>query len=311
LVLGLSLLFCYHANSQVTLKLTDQEVIEGENIDVFLTVADFGQITKIDLSLNWDTSYLTFNSIDPENIGALSINNFNRAEVDNGAIGMEWEAIGLPFVSIPDGDPLFKLSFTTKRAGNTKIDLSDLPIPVAIVRTTNTNNPFDLRDLTEDDDFSGGNITILSPSAGMVSPPPPLASAGDVTFSLTPDKNIACIDDRICYSVAVENFDSIISFNFPIDWDPTVLAYDQAENFNLEHLAPADINATPADGILAFTYTGDINSAEGLATGVSVSDGTSIVNLCFNVIGSNNNQPSIFVGPDSQQPLGSEIVSFI
>ena len=310
LILGLSLLFCYNINAQVTLELSNREVTEGERIEVQLRVADFGQITKIDLSLEWDTSFLAFNSINPENIGDLNINNFNRGEVDNGAIGMEWEARSLPSVSIPDGNSLFTLTFTTKKAGNTKIDLSDFPIPVAIVRTTNVNNPFDLRDLTEDDDFSGGNITINPSSAGMSSPPPSASMAEDLNFTFTPDEEIVCIGDQVCYSIAVENFDSIISFQFPLDWDPAVLEYDRSTNFNLENFTDAGIVATQNDGILRITYEGaGLSNPEGFESGFTVPDGTSIVDLCFNVIGENNNQQNIFVGPDSRQLLGREAVT--
>ncbi len=315
MVLGLSLLFCFGASAQPSILLTDTNVQEGEEFEVVLSIKDVTDISKIRLTLTWDTTYLEFNStkdIISNGVDIPGLKKENFIPREEGFIGMDWdiEALqGFPdkSITLPGNDWywVFKASFIAKKAGPTALSIGDMPIPFIIERFQGNNYTA----IQSRDFIDGGNITILPSSSDMVSPPPPSVSAEDMTFSITPDKEIACIGDRVCYSLAVENFDSLLTFQFPLSWDQTVLAYDQAEKINLENFRDSDISETQSGESLRIIYTGDLSNPIFLENGITIPDGTSIVDLCFNVIGKNDSQQSIFPGPESTDQFGTEAVN--
>lgn len=320
LVLGLSLLCFFAASAQPSIlltdtELTDTEVQEGDEFEVVLSVKDFTDISKVGLTLRWDTTFLEYNKI--TDINSADISGLKEESIiprEEGFIALDWKSadVNIPSIKLEGNDWyfMFKASFKAKKAGSTKLRIGEegeSPIPFLIERFQGDKNTA----IQNRDFIFGGNIIINPSSAGMVSPPslpPSSTSAEDVEFTLTSDKNIACRGDRICYSVAVENFDSISLFQFPLSWDQTILEFDQVENFNLDNFTEAEIGGDPSNGFLRAIYAGDINDPIHLTNGANVPDGTVIVDICFNVIGSNNSQPSIFVGTDSEDNFVTEAI---
>ena len=84
--------------------------------------------------------------------------------------------------------------------------------------------------------------------------------------------------------VTVTNFDSIVSSQFVIQWDPAVLDFGAILTYNLPGMNSEDFGlADTASGILRFAY-----EAPSLSSGVSKSDGSTIFRMSFYVKGEVN-----------------------
>lgn len=88
------------------------------------------------------------------------------------------------------------------------------------------------------------------------------------------------VGDQICYNLKVNHFDTIIAFNFNLNYDQSVLRFDDANTlistlpgFNFDK----DIHAKP--GNIGFLWSSPNFS------GFSIDDGEPLVEVCFTVIG--------------------------
>lgn len=96
------------------------------------------------------------------------------------------------------------------------------------------------------------------------------------------DKNI---------TVKVTNFDSVVSMQYVIRWNPTVLKYVTVNNFGaVPGLGLSNFNAANAldSGFVKMQWEGSV-----YPPGISVSDGTTIFRLRFTVIGPDTSSSTI------------------
>lgn len=108
------------------------------------------------------------------------------------------------------------------------------------------------------------------------------ALSAQIGFSM-PFINGAATGSNKSLTVKVTNFDSIVSMQYVIRWDPTVLKYLTIDNFG----------AVPTLGLTHFNAANALDSGyvklqwEGpnFFPGVSVPDGTAIFRMRFNIIG--------------------------
>lgn len=84
-----------------------------------------------------------------------------------------------------------------------------------------------------------------------------------------------------CLDVTVEDFDEILTMQFTLSYDPTVVAFDFVDfgSGNPLNIALTDFGSDPSIGIITLTWF-DVNFS-----GVTVSDNDVIFTLCFNTIG--------------------------
>lgn len=91
-------------------------------------------------------------------------------------------------------------------------------------------------------------------------------------------------DPSFCMDVTVKDFTDILSMEFSIAWDPTVIRFDQIENFSLPGLTQDNFDVTDvANGIITLKWRFD-DCGPG-ATGVTLDDGRRIFSLCFTALG--------------------------
>ena len=100
-------------------------------------------------------------------------------------------------------------------------------------------------------------------------------SIDKVTF-ITPQVN-ATSGSQICLPLEVANFDEVIAVQFGIKFNPSVLAFSHAESVDLPDMKFGTTQA--ANGELRALWV----DPESLSSGVQ--DGSTIAELCFNVIG--------------------------
>lgn len=84
---------------------------------------------------------------------------------------------------------------------------------------------------------------------------------------------------EICVPLKVNLFDSILSTQFSVNYDASLLSYTEAKNLNLENLSLSNIN-NPSSGDITVSWLSPDN-----INGTTVPDQTTICDLCFDAIG--------------------------
>ena len=121
---------------------------------------------------------------------------------------------------------------------------------------------------------------------------------GQVTFSISPSLVDTTSGSSVCLDVEVQGFNSLVSAQYSINYDETVLEFTSTQNLNLNNLQSSNI-ANPAPGDITFSWLSD-----DLAVGTTVPDGTSIYQICFDVIGASMTESDIDF---SGSPTGIEV----
>ena len=112
-------------------------------------------------------------------------------------------------------------------------------------------------------------------------------SFAQVTFSVSPDSLDTTTGSNVCLDVTVSGFSDIMTMQYSMNYNPAVLSFTGAQNFNLANFNSTNIGSSSA-GDLTFSWLSD-----DVANGSSVSDGTSIYQLCFDVIGTSLTETTI------------------
>lgn len=83
-----------------------------------------------------------------------------------------------------------------------------------------------------------------------------------------------------CVEVQVADFVKLLSMQYSLRWDPKLLRFKRVSNFQLPSLGPEDFGAhRSAEGILTAIWIDEH------LKGVTVNNGTTIYQLCFDVLG--------------------------
>jgi len=127
-----------------------------------------------------------------------------------------------------------------------------------------------------------------------------LAACDAVRFSLPFES--ALPGQNICLPITVSNFTDIQSVQFSINWDPNVLNFTNAQNFNpsVPSLGTANINVDNMAGFITLSWL-DINF-----TGVDLADGQVLFEICFDVVGNLGDFTPVFF---SDNPTALEVTN--
>ena len=98
-----------------------------------------------------------------------------------------------------------------------------------------------------------------------------------VSFSFQPKDTIIDIDSTICLKVIVKNFVDIVSIRYSLNWDSTILRYNNVQNFGLTGIPNINFSRTNR-GALSFSW-------QNLAgTGITLEDGSRLYEICFTAL---------------------------
>lgn len=243
----------------LALTVGSSSVTVGTAACVPVTVANFADIQNLTFSVNYDASILEFTG--GQNFNA-SVTGLDAADITNpsaGNIVVSWS--GASGVTLADGSTLFELCFNTLMPGTSAVSISGTPTAIDV-----TNGSAETVPVTP----NNGSITVN-----------PVVSGDDFLLTLA-DAN-AMMGDRICLPLTTTNFTDLVGLQFSLNYDPTVLTYVEAINQLFITPLP-DVSvlsvANPNPGDLTFTWN------DPTTEGVTLADGSVLLELCFDVIGS-------------------------
>ena len=94
--------------------------------------------------------------------------------------------------------------------------------------------------------------------------------------------------ETACLSITTAQFNEIVSMQYTMTWDPTVLTFREVKNFGLPGMTDTNFGDRAADkGILAYSWF-DAN-----VQGITKPDGTKLYDVCFEAIGDTGKSTSL------------------
>ena len=249
----------------VGLFIDDLDAPGGGQVCVPITATGFTDVESIQLGIEWDPSVLSFDAENGVRGIGISPVNINANRVDQGELNALWFFDTAP-VTVEDGGVLFEVCFNVigGTGATTEISIADFP---------NASPPFEI-EISSNNMFlefftDNATFTVGSGSTGGGDPD----GVGFIVEEIfTGDAT------SICVPILTQNFDSLVAFMTGVSFDPSVLSFT---GFNMTGLSNIQVAAQNADnGELRVLWT-DQN-----ANAVTLPDGTSLLELCFDIIGS-------------------------
>jgi len=101
--------------------------------------------------------------------------------------------------------------------------------------------------------------------------------AGPPFTIIVSEESVVLPDNEICVDVSVQNFDNILSTQYVLTWDASVLTNATPNNFNLNGVNANSFNINDSAGSATFSWNNNV--------GIDVADNTVIYSICYDVVG--------------------------
>ncbi len=232
---------------------------------VQISVSGFDDLVSIQHSIHWDPSVIQYSHTQAYNLNELTAGNFGTSQVGSGTLTFSWNVditssdVG---VTVPDGTVIYEVCFDLIGAGGTSSAISFDGTPTNIEVTQEGMQP------TDQIIFNNGTVNITGTGGGVN------------TVSVTVGDISGDPGDIVCVPVSVESFDDIMSFQWSMNWDPTIMTFDHVENFNTNLIAlfSGSFNNT-APGQVGVSWNDPSNLPQTLP------DGAVLYDICFEIVG--------------------------
>lgn len=241
-------------NQEVCVKISAPEGMSTINTLNFLT--------------EWNANTLQFVQIKNFNskIPGFAESFFNKANVANGVLGLNWVAPGSTSATLNPGENLFEVCFkAVGLSGTLSPTDSILEAPVQLNRNTAV---ITRRGSVLNIGLAPRNceVQIIQPAGVRI-----VLSAGNGKPG-----------DEICTDVTVGNFKDVIDLQFSLSWEPADISFAEIKNLNTTALPGLSLGSNfslvgTSGGALSFDYTS--------ATPRTVLDGTVIFQVCYDITG--------------------------
>lgn len=242
----------------------------GGTVDLQLKVTNFSNINSLQFPIVYNSSVLQFVSIDNAALPGFTNGNYNAS---NGKVTISWFADPGAYpsgFSIADNSSIFTLHFTVLTNGSATVNIANQAPGIEVIRN---GAPVTLN-------FANGGSQVTGGSGG------PAPTQG---FSIIANTIYIPQGTTGCMPVTVNDFTNIVSMQYAMHWDNTVLQYQNTQSYNLPGLTAASFGGTPATGLQLMGWD-DPNT-----TGVTRANGTKIYDVCFQAIGPVGSQSLITI----------------
>ena len=247
---------------------SDETVSPGNNACVEVSVVNFADIQSLQAGMSWDPSVISYTGVQNFNgLPGFSASAFNANDAANGSLRFLWtDPTAENPVTLADGFVVFEICFDAVGSNGQMSDVDFGSIGNFDVEFSDSNGS------ALEFENTSGKVTVQE-------------QGGMADFTLRGESLQASMGTTACVGISAENFDDISSMQFTLQWDASVMTFDQVQNFNLDGLNGSSFNPVSSDK-LRLTW----NSFDG--SGVNITDGTEIFEVCFDVIGDCTEQPT-------------------
>ena len=238
--------------SSVAFAATTVTANEGDNVCLDVTTSNFMDIASFMYDHTFNTSVIAFDQIiDAGNLANLTFDTNNAA---NGTVGVSWNNGGTG-INLGNNTLLYQICFNVVGAGGTSSNL-----PFANANATNG---------------AGDAVNVIGNAGGVNV----MAVTSD--FTIVASDVTAASGSNICIDISVLNFTDILSMQYSMNFDPSVLQFTGI--IDPEALLNINFGETQAtSGNLTLSWLDeDLN-------GITLPNNTVIYQVCFDVIGPNN-----------------------
>lgn len=252
--------------TDLTFIASEETAANGATVCVDVSALNFTDIVSMQYSINYNSSVLSFQNASGFNLPGMGPSNVGNPTAGN--ITVSWLADDpVAGQSVADGTVIFQLCFTVTGANgsSSNISFSGMPTPVEIIDADGPVTPV----------FDNGSVTV---SGG---------GGGNNSLTFTASDETAGTGDQVCVDITVQNFTDIVSMQYSINYNSSVLQFANAAGFNLPGFGASNVG-NPSAGNITISWLADDPVA-----GQSVANGTVIFQLCFNVIGASGTSSDI------------------
>lgn len=271
-------------NDNFRLNLNRDTIDFGEEVCIPITVADFDGIRGMAFDIRFDPNLLTFSAVQNSIIPnlATSVLGPGQGGTPAGTVSVNWISNSMSGVSLPDETVIMELCFTASGVG---------------ISTLSFRNPFIIdanNDLVNLNSTPGSILVRALPSEN-----------NELMVGISSDT--VRIAEEVCLDVRVENFDSILSLDLSINYDPNLLQFRSVKNFNLPALDQGSFTL-PGQG----TSLGriDLSWFDTAGTGVTIDSGAVIFQVCFRAVVLDG-VSTVSIGNPFVLDAGGNVVDFI
>jgi len=197
-----------------------------------VTTSNFQSLSSVQFSVNWDQNLLEFVSVDnndavlEEGLGVT----YGQTEVQDGILNFTWADVEGDGHDINDGDRLFTLCYRAVADGTASIDFTSTPTPIEVFRFIDTSTEEEVTEFS----FLPGTIAVtgcnMNPGDGGDTGDGGNTGDGNgsTDFTLNSTSNTAtCSDNLVCIEVNADNFTSLSSLQFSVNWDASIMYMDK------------------------------------------------------------------------------------
>ncbi len=271
-------------SSGVTFNVSSSTADAGAQTCLDVSVEGFTNIVSFQYSMNWDENVLDYASAQNFNLTDLNAAAFGTSGTANGNLTASWIHQATTGVTVPDGTVIYQVCFDVAAGtdGQTAtVGLSGTPTSIEV--TDNTNAVLDFSN-------NSGQVVVNDNGGG---------GPNTSVLAFIVEEVIADNGTQVCMDVSVEGFNDIVSAQYSMNWDESVLTFASVQNYNLTDLNEAAFGTSGTNaGNLTLSW---IHQA---TTGVTVPDGTVIYQVCFDVNGTDGQTVGVSI---SGAPTSIEI----
>lgn len=246
----------------VTFILEDENVEKGDFFCVDFRVEDFFRITYGQFTIEYDPAVLQFDGVNnPGNLPRMNPS-FDFANIEPGVITWSW--FNSDETTVPDSTVIYSVCF--RAIG----DCNDY----SFVNITSNYTSIAVGSGKDPDPNAGTNIGVVVENS-LVRINPCTSNGG---LNLVADCPIAMPGETVCVTVEANDFDDLVETHYLVKWNPHVLEFVSATALNGNY--NPNFNSSGAS-----TGTLGVDWVRPPIAGVTLPDGTEIIELCFRVIG--------------------------
>ncbi len=271
---------------------TDKTVASGAQACVNVKVLDFTDIVSMQYTMEFDESKWQYSSVQGFNLAGLSAANFGVNQVSTGRISFSWLDPNTTGVTLTDSTTIYQVCLNAIGANacgsTTPFQFNGSLTSIEVVDADGNNVPFqsDAGDLEICNTPGGGGGT--GGGGGGTGGGGTGGGGTYTTLTFVAGEVESPTSSQICVDFKAYKFNCVVSAQFSIHFNQSIIQYLSAQSFGLPDLTAANFGSTQAaNGTISFSWF------DQSTTGITVPDGTTIFQLCFNVTGTNGQVSNI------------------